>query len=57
MNFLRGVPYWSVAVALVVDGRLMAGITYDPLHDELYTARRGGGRLSQRQADPCVRHG
>ncbi|MEM8952414.1 MAG: inositol monophosphatase [Pseudomonadota bacterium] len=43
MNFLRGVPYWSVAVALVVDHKLMMGITYDPVHDELYTARRGGG--------------
>jgi len=43
MNFLRGVPYWSVAVALVVDKVLQIGITYDPVHDELYTARRGGG--------------
>ena len=43
MNFLRGVPYWSVAVALVVDRKLMMGITYDPVHDELFTARRGGG--------------
>ncbi|MGI9499423.1 MAG: inositol monophosphatase family protein [Geminicoccaceae bacterium] len=43
MNFLRGVPYWSVAVALVVDRRLMIGITYDPVHDEMFTARRGGG--------------
>jgi myo-inositol-1(or 4)-monophosphatase len=43
MNFLRGVPYWSVAVALVVDKMLQIGITYDPVHDELYTARRGGG--------------
>ncbi|MGI9504822.1 MAG: inositol monophosphatase family protein [Geminicoccaceae bacterium] len=43
MNFLRGVPYWSVAVALMVDQRLMMGITYDPIHDDLFTARRGGG--------------
>ncbi|MGI9485787.1 MAG: inositol monophosphatase family protein [Geminicoccaceae bacterium] len=50
MNFLRGVPYWSVAVALVVDGQLMMGITYDPVHDELYTARRGGGAFRNGQA-------
>lgn len=43
MNFLRGVPYWSVAVALIVDRKLMIGITYDPVNDELFTARRGGG--------------
>jgi myo-inositol-1(or 4)-monophosphatase len=50
MNFLRGVPYWSVAVALVVDRRLMMGITYDPVHDELFTARRDGGARRNGQA-------
>lgn len=49
MNFLRGVPYWSVAVALMVDRELMIGITYDPVHDELYTARRGGGAFRDGQ--------
>ncbi len=43
MNFLRGLPYWSVAVALVLDRTLQIGVTYDPVHDELFTARRGGG--------------
>ncbi|MGI9421101.1 MAG: inositol monophosphatase family protein [Geminicoccaceae bacterium] len=50
MNFLRGVPYWSVAVALMVDKKLMMGITYDPVHDELFTARRGGGAFKNGQA-------
>lgn len=49
MNFLRGVPYWSVAVALMVDRKLMMGITYDPIHDELFTARRGGGAFRNGQ--------
>jgi myo-inositol-1(or 4)-monophosphatase len=49
MNFLRGVPYWSVAVALMVDKTLMIGITYDPVHDELFTARRGGGAFRNGQ--------
>jgi myo-inositol-1(or 4)-monophosphatase len=43
MNFLRGVPYWSVVVAFVVGGRTVIGLTYDPVHDELFAARRGGG--------------
>ncbi|HEX5078675.1 MAG TPA: inositol monophosphatase [Geminicoccaceae bacterium] len=42
-NFLRGVPYWSVAIAYVVRGRTELGVTYDPLHDELFAARRGQG--------------
>jgi myo-inositol-1(or 4)-monophosphatase len=42
-NFLRGMPYWSVALAYVVDDRVEIGVTYDPVHDELFWARRGGG--------------
>jgi myo-inositol-1(or 4)-monophosphatase len=42
-NFLRGLPYWSVTLALVQDRRLELGVTYDPVHDELFTARRGHG--------------
>jgi myo-inositol-1(or 4)-monophosphatase len=42
-NFLRGMPYWSVALAYVVDDRVGIGVTYDPVHDELFWARRGGG--------------
>ena len=42
-NFLRGVPYWSVALAYVVRGRTELAVTYDPVHDELFAARRGRG--------------
>ena len=42
-NFLKGIPCWGVVAALVVDGRIEIGLTYDPVHDEMFTARRGGG--------------
>ena len=42
-NFLRGVPYWSVALAYVARGRTELAVTYDPVHDELFAARRGRG--------------
>jgi myo-inositol-1(or 4)-monophosphatase len=42
-NFLRGMPYWSVALAYVAQDRVQIGVTYDPVHDELFWARRGGG--------------
>ncbi len=42
-NFLRGVPYWSVALAYLVDGRTEIGVTYDPVHDDLFWARRATG--------------
>ena len=42
-NFLRGLPYWSVALAYLVEGRTEIGVTYDPVHDDLFWARRGTG--------------
>jgi myo-inositol-1(or 4)-monophosphatase len=43
-NFLRGIPYWNVAVAYVERGRhAEIGAVFDPVHDELFHARRGAG--------------
>ena len=42
-NFLRGLPYWSVALAYLVEGRTEIGVTYDPVHDDLFWARRTTG--------------
>lgn len=42
-NFLRGMPWFCIALALVEDGRSELGIIYDPNTDELFTTRRGGG--------------
>lgn len=42
-NFLRGMPYWSMVLAFIVDDRTELALTYDPVHDELFTARRGQG--------------
>jgi len=42
-NFLRGVPYWNVAIAYVEDARAMVAATIDPVADELHHAIRGAG--------------
>lgn len=42
-NFLRGVPFWCVALAYVVDGRPALGLVYDPIQDQLFAGRRGAG--------------
>ncbi len=42
-NFLRGIPYWSMTLAFLHRGRPLIGLTYDPLHDELFAALAGGG--------------
>lgn len=49
-NFLRGLPWFGVVLALVVDGRTKLGIIYDPNTDELYTAQRGGGAFLNGEA-------
>src|SRR5262249_41776918 len=42
-NFLHGVPLFSIAIALERDGEIVAALTYNPIHDELYTAEKGQG--------------
>ena len=49
-NFLRGLPYWSVALAYLVEGRTEIGVTYDPVHDELFWARRTTGAYLNERA-------
>lgn len=48
-NFLRGIPYWSTAVCFVEDGRAELGFIHDPLHDQLFWARRGHGAFRDDQ--------
>jgi myo-inositol-1(or 4)-monophosphatase len=42
-NFLRGIPHFSVSLALTRDGESFVGCTYDPVRNELFTAIRGEG--------------
>jgi myo-inositol-1(or 4)-monophosphatase len=44
-NFLHGFPQYAVSIALKVKGKLEVGVIYDPLRDELFTAKRGGGAM------------
>ncbi len=42
-NFARGVGHFCVSIACVLEGRIEVGVIYDPMQDELFSARRGGG--------------
>jgi myo-inositol-1(or 4)-monophosphatase len=42
-NFLRGVPYFAVSIALQERGRIVAGVVFDPLRREMFAAKRGAG--------------
>ncbi len=42
INFLFGIPQWSVSVAVRDERGTVAGAVYDPNRNELFTATRGG---------------
>ncbi len=42
-NFAAGIPFFSVSLALVVDGMVQAGVVHDPVRKESFTAVRGAG--------------
>ncbi len=43
VNYAHGLPVWGVSVALAQRGRPVLAVTYDPVRDEMYWARRGEG--------------
>ena len=42
-NFLRGIDYWAVSIALEENGALQLGVVFDPIRQETFAARRGFG--------------
>jgi myo-inositol-1(or 4)-monophosphatase len=42
-NYLRGIPHFSVSIALLEKGVPTHAVVFDPLRDELYTASKGDG--------------
>jgi myo-inositol-1(or 4)-monophosphatase len=46
-NFARGIAHFCVSIACVAGGAIAVGVVYDPMRDELFSARRGeGARLN-----------
>ncbi len=42
-NFLHGIPVFCISIGLERDGDLIAGIIYNPISDEIYSAEKGKG--------------
>lgn len=42
-NYAHGLPLFAVSIAVEVDGKIVAGIVYNPAYREKYTAIRGKG--------------
>ncbi|MFK7791255.1 MAG: inositol monophosphatase family protein [Devosiaceae bacterium] len=42
-NFLHSMPHFAVSIALERDGELVAGLVYNPITDEMFSAEKGQG--------------
>ena len=42
-NYIHQFPMWSVSIGIMVRRELQAGVIYDAVHNELFTAVKGGG--------------
>ena len=43
INYLYGQPHWSVSIACADKDGAVAGVVFDPVRDELFSAERGAG--------------
>jgi myo-inositol-1(or 4)-monophosphatase len=43
VNYTHRIPIFAVSLAFALSGRVQLGVVYDPMHDEMFTAERGGG--------------
>ena len=62
-NFLHGIPQFAVSIALERSGEVVAGVIYNPVSGEIFTADRGNGAFlndrrmrvaGRRQLTDCV---
>lgn len=42
-NYAHAYPFFSISIALEVNGEVEVGLVYDPVKDEMFTARKGKG--------------
>ena len=51
-NFVNGLPFFAISIALVRNGRTVLGVVYDPHADEAFYASAGGGAFMNGEALP-----
>jgi len=53
-NFARGLAYWCISIAAVVDDVVVAGVVFDPIADNMFAADLGGADLNGRALGPVA---
>ena len=49
-NYVHGIPHYAVSIALERRGELVAGVVYEPVGDECFTASARGGGVKRHSA-------
>lgn len=47
-NFMHGLPFWAVSIALEEKGEITAGLVTTPLTNEIFYAEKGAGAFSRK---------
>lgn len=47
LNFMHGIPYFAVSVAVVEKGQVTAGVIYNPATADLFFAEKGSGAFKE----------
>ncbi|MBB2683965.1 UNVERIFIED_ORG: myo-inositol-1(or 4)-monophosphatase [Rhizobium etli] len=53
-NYAWGVPHFGMTIAIAEGGRLVAGVVYDAMQDELFSAETGGGAYLNGEPIRCA---
>lgn len=53
-NFAWGIPHFGMTIAIVENGTIVAGVVYDAMLDELFSAELGGGAYLDGARISCV---
>lgn len=56
-NFAWGIPHFGMTISIVEDGQVVAGVVYDAMLDELFSAESGGGAYLNGEQVRCVSSG
>lgn len=48
-NYIHQIPVFAISIGVIEKGKLKAGVIYDPIHRELFTAQKGKGAFLNRQ--------
>ncbi len=55
-NFLNGLPYFAVSVALMRQGKSILGVVYNPITNEMFYAQKGCGAYLNGNLLPINKH-